>query len=86
MSDAQGGTALAIAASATETGVGSIIDAINANTNRRGGKNSDMIVACAQILGQIIVNSGPGIAADMRKGIIDLIDGYSMQVAVGRHD
>ena len=58
-----------------------VISAINRETRARQATRADVIVACAQILGQSIAPGGPEIAAEMREGIMSMIDGYAMEVA-----
>jgi hypothetical protein len=67
----------AILAQANNGGVQRVITAIN----REHTSRADVIVACAQVLGQSIVPSGPVIAGEIRRGIMSLIDGYAMQSA-----
>jgi hypothetical protein len=67
----------------TNDGVETVVRAIDDATLSKRLNRADVIVACAQILGQSITPSGPFIAAEMRQGIMALIDGYAMQVALG---
>lgn len=64
-------------------GVMGIILAINEETLAHRANRADVIVACAQILGQSIAPGAPEIAAEMREGIMAMIDGYAMEVAIG---
>jgi aspartokinase-like uncharacterized kinase len=47
---------------------------------------ADVMVACAQALGQLIVPGGGEIADVMRKGVIAMIDGYRMQAALSEDE
>jgi cytochrome c-type biogenesis protein CcmH/NrfF len=62
-------------------GIRHAIQGINRETLLRRANHADVILACAQILGQTIAGSGPDIAAEMRSGIMSMIDGYAMEVA-----
>lgn len=66
---------------ATADGVRRAIRAMNRETAMRRANQGDVIVACAQILGQAIAGGGPEIAAEIRRGIMAMIDGYAMAVA-----
>lgn len=66
-----------------EAGVMGILMAINEETLAHRANRADVIVACSQILGQSIAPGGPEIAAEMREGIMAMIDGYAMEVAIG---
>lgn len=66
----------------SERGVKWIIAAINEETGARRATQADVIVACAQILGQSIAPGGPEIASELRQAVMSLIDGYTCQVAV----
>jgi hypothetical protein len=67
----------------TNDGVETVVRAINGATLSKRSNRADVIVVCAQILGQSITPGGPFIAAEMRQGIMALIEGYAMQVALG---
>jgi hypothetical protein len=66
---------------ASMVGVRSIIAAINDETAECRAKHADVIVACAQLLGQSIGGSQTDIAKEMRLGIMEMIDGFAMQMA-----
>lgn len=66
----------------SERGVKCIIAAINEETGRRRATQADVIVACAQVLGQSIAPGGPEIASELRQAVMSLIDGYTFRVAV----
>jgi hypothetical protein len=66
----------------SERGVTGIITAVNLETKSRGATQGDVIVACAQILGQSIAPGGPHMAVELRQAIMTLIDGYAFRVAV----
>ena len=68
----------------SDEGVRWVILAVNRETAARRSNRGDVMVACAQILGQSIAEGGPEIAAEVRQGILSMIDGYTMEVAVGR--
>jgi hypothetical protein len=59
-----------------------VIAAIDAETKVMRANPADVIVACAQVLGQSIASGGPEIARELRQAIMSLIDGYTFQVAV----
>lgn len=59
-----------------------IIDAINRSVVNHRANNGSVMLACAQILAQTIVNAPPDIAREVRQGIISLIDDYAMRVAL----
>jgi hypothetical protein len=64
-----------------------IILAINHKTFDRRANNADVIVACAQVLGQSIALAGSKeVATEIRQGIMALIDGYAMEVATTQGD
>lgn len=65
----------------TTANVQAVIRAINAQSALGHVKKADAIVACIQILAQVIAAAGPEITADVRTGIIALIDGYATQAA-----
>lgn len=71
---------------ATDEGVQHVIRSINRLTDERIANHGDVMVACAQILGQSIVLGGSAIAAEMRAGLIALIEGYATRVAVSLSD
>jgi hypothetical protein len=58
-----------------------VIDAINVRTASYQANRGAVIVACAQILAQSIVGE-PSISAEIRAGIVALIDGFAMQAAI----
>lgn len=66
---------------ASDRGVGNIIQAVNTATKLEMSNRSDVIVACTQILAQNIAGDRT-IAAEIRLGIMSMIDGYAMRVAV----
>ena len=66
---------------AIETQVRDVIEAINRFSHAERANGASIMVACAQILGQSIVDAGPDIASEMRSGLMALIDGYAMKVA-----
>lgn len=71
-----------IRSGARSDGTERVIEAINLETRKRHAKQADVVVACAQILGQVIARAGADdIAREMRAGIHEMIDGYAMQVA-----
>ncbi|HEY4153525.1 MAG TPA: hypothetical protein VGM38_09410 [Pseudolysinimonas sp.] len=74
--------ARAIQNGATELQVRAVICAINRLTGSQRTNGAAVMVACAQILGQSIADAGPDIASEMRAGLLTLVDGFAMQVAV----
>ena len=64
----------------SDGGVISVIEAINKQTDMHRANMADVIVSCSQILAQSIAGDA-SIAAEIRQGIISMIDGYTMQVA-----
>jgi hypothetical protein len=68
--------------SATNQGIDEMIGAMNVALRDKRCTKADVMVACAQALGQLIVPGGGEIADVMRKGIIAMIDGYRMQAAL----
>jgi hypothetical protein len=58
-----------------------VILAVNEETRARRANRADVIVACAQILAQNI-SPANDMAAEVRQGIMAMIDGFAMQVAV----
>jgi hypothetical protein len=66
----------------SDRGVMCIITAINDETKAYRANQADVIVACAQILGQSIAPGGPEIASELRQAVMSLIDGYTLRVAV----
>lgn len=66
----------------TDQGVMGVIAAINRETHSHRAKQADVIVACAQVLGQSIAPGGPKIASELRQAVMTMIDGYALQVAV----
>lgn len=69
---------------ASDRGVGNILQAVNVATKLELSNRADVIVACAQILAQNIT-ANPTIAAEIRLGIMSMIDGYAMRVAINEH-
>lgn len=67
---------------ATADGVKHVILAINRETAMRRANRADVMVACAQLLGQSIAPGGPEIAKELRQAVMAMIDGYAMEVAV----
>jgi hypothetical protein len=67
--------------SATDKGVEEVTNALNTTLLDKRCTKVDIMVACAQALGQLIVPAGTDIADVMRRGVIALIDGYSMEAA-----
>lgn len=61
-----------------------VVDAINHLTATRHVNNGSIILACAQVLAQTIVNAPAGNAREVREGIISLIADYAMRVAMER--
>jgi hypothetical protein len=66
---------------ATAPQVHEVISAINKLTGARRTNGASVMVACAQILGQSISDAGPEIAAEMRLGLMAMVDGFAMQTA-----
>jgi hypothetical protein len=66
----------------SDRGVTGIITAINLVTKSREANQADVVVACAQILGQSIAPGGPYLASELRQAVMSLIDGYTFIVAV----
>lgn len=60
-----------------------LMKAINDQVKETTAHRSTVIVACCQILGQVVSNSGPDIAREIRSGVITLIDAYATEVAMG---
>jgi hypothetical protein len=60
-----------------------IIDAINRMTAARQAYRGAVMLACAQVLAQSIVEAGPDRAPGIRSGIMALIDGFATQAAIG---
>jgi hypothetical protein len=63
-------------------GIDATVGAINRLTASGGANRADVIVACAFVLAQNIPAGGDFIAAEMRHGIMALIDGFAMKVAM----
>jgi hypothetical protein len=63
-----------------------VINAINSLTKRREARSGAVIIACAQVLSQCITQAPQGIAAEIRTGILALIDGYATRFAVIAND
>ena len=63
-----------------------VVEALNALTNKRRANIAAVIVGCTQVLGQIIVQSGPEIAHEVRSAILTLIDDYAMRTVVDNDD
>jgi galactitol-specific phosphotransferase system IIB component len=68
---------------ATEAGVKALISAVNVELNAGRSNNADLIVACAQLLGQSISTGSGGTAAGKRKGILAMVDTYATIFAIG---
>jgi hypothetical protein len=64
----------------TKNGAQRLVLAVNHETQANRANRADVIVACSQILAQNIT-AEPSIAAEIRTGIMTLIDGYAMEVA-----
>lgn len=64
-------------------GVERILLAVNLETHTKRANVADVVVACAQMLGQTVSAAGPDIAAEIRQGIMAMIDGYAMEVSLG---
>lgn len=69
---------------ASDQGVGNILQAVNVATKLEMSNRADVIVACAQILAQNIA-AEPTIAAEIRLGIMSMIDAYAMRIAMHEH-
>lgn len=67
--------------SATNAEVRAVIEALNELTGSCRASGASVMVACAQILGQSISDSGPEISVEMRAGLLSLVDGFAMQTA-----
>ncbi len=67
---------------ATEAEVIAVIQAINELSWSRQANRAALTVACAQILAQNVTQAPPDIAAEIRDGILALIDGFAMQSAI----
>lgn len=67
---------------ATASQVREVIGAINRLTGTHRTNGASVMIACAQILGQSITDAGPEIAAEMRAGLLSLVDGFAMQTAM----
>ena len=65
----------------SEGGVKRVIGAVNDETRCRLANRADVIVACAQILGQNIAGE-PEVAREIRAAIMEMVDGYAMHSAV----
>ena len=66
---------------ATNEGIQAVVAAINLQTASGQTTRGSVIVACTQVLAQAITGA-PDIAAAMRAGILALLDGYAMRLAV----
>jgi hypothetical protein len=71
----------AISGKATPGGPAAIIGAVNAAVAGHGLNRAAVIEACAQILAEDIVSIGPNGAAEIRSGVMCLIDSYAMRAA-----
>lgn len=58
-----------------------IIQVLNALTHQRKARCGALIVACSQVLAQVITQAPLDVAPEIRAGILSLIDGYAMQSA-----
>jgi hypothetical protein len=67
---------------ATDDGARAVVDAINKLTRAGPTNRACVIVACTQILAQNITQAGPDIAAQVREGIMTLIDDYAARLAM----
>ena len=65
--------------------VSDVIIAINKITLANGANVASISVACCQLLAQIISRSDQ-VAAEMRAGIMTLIDGYAMEATLMSDD
>jgi hypothetical protein len=72
--------------SATNQGIDEVINAMNVALRDKRCTKADVMVACAQALGQLIVPGGGEIEDVMRKGVIAMIDGYRMQAALSEDE
>lgn len=68
--------------SATNEGVDEVINGMNAALREKRCTKADIMVACTQALGQLIVPAGTETADVMRRGIMALIEGYAMETAL----
>jgi hypothetical protein len=68
---------------ATHAGVTALISAANAELTAERCNNADLIVACAQLLGQSISTGSGATAAGKRKGILVMVDTYATIFAIG---
>lgn len=59
-----------------------VIAAVNGLTARGEANAGTVIVACTQILAQCITQAPPDVAAEVRNGIMTLIDDFAMQSAI----
>lgn len=62
-----------------------MIDIVEA-TNKRRANRADVTIACALILGQSIATACPEDAKGIRAGIMAMIDGFAMRMAVSGGD
>jgi hypothetical protein len=70
----------AILAGANDEQASRVVDAVNGLPGGVG--RASVILACAQILAQSITNAPPGLAAEVRDGILIMIDDYAMHFAL----
>lgn len=78
-------TAQLFLAHADEAAVLRVISAVNQVVSARRASRAAVVVACAQILAQVVAGEDE-VAPDIRDGIHALIDGCAMQVAVEKPD
>ena len=71
-----------IISGARDEGVVAIVAAINAATAARQANAGSVVVACSQVLGQIIARAGPEIAPEIRAAIMGLIDDHAMRAVL----
>lgn len=72
-----------IISKATDEEISVVIGRINDATISGDVSRASVIVGCAQVLAQCIAGADADISQEVRAGIISLIDGFAMQVAVG---
>jgi hypothetical protein len=67
---------------ARDSEVAAIIKALNKVTGGKQANLASVIVACTQILGHTVMLAEPSTKAEIRTGILALIDGFAMQAAI----
>lgn len=67
---------------AADAEVIAVIEAINGLTASKRANRAAVMVACAQILAQNVTQAPLDLAAEIRAGVLALIDGFAMQSAV----